>query len=149
MVLSTQQFGLVVNYLRASGGVATGSEKRRATRMELKAKINVAPITNAVTGSRVSVLTRDISIEGVGLTTGVPMRQAQKFIALLPTSEDDTLFVLCEVLHAVVVADGIFNLGCRFNQVLSKQTAQQLQDRNQTDVARIRDSILSNTPPSA
>ena len=142
MVLSTQQFASVINFLRANAGVSRGSEKRRATRMGLECKIKIAPVTDGRTGAPVTVLTRDLSMEGMGIMTAVALKQGQQFVALLPVSDSETLCVLTEVLHSFVVADGIYSLGCRFGQVLSKHATQQIHEGNPADAARVRDSIL-------
>jgi hypothetical protein len=142
MVLSTQHFAEVVNYLRARAGLSLGSEKRRTTRMELRAKIVVAPVVDGQCPQRINVLTRDISIEGIGLLTAVAIKDNQSFVAFLPRSDTTTVFVLSRVLHCAVVADGLFSLGCQFDKVLTPQAAEKLQNANMADVARIRESVL-------
>lgn len=142
MVLSAQQFAEVINHLRARAGLSLGSEKRRATRMELKSTIVIAPIVNGSCTGRVNVMTRDISIEGVGLLTAVPLAEEQQFIALLPRSDTQTIVVLTRIMHRSVVADGMFSLGCRFLQVLTSQAAEKLQTPDPADVQRIRNSVL-------
>src|SRR5215469_6015612 len=124
MVLSSQQFAEVVNYLRSRAGLSLGSEKRRTTRMELRAKIVVAPVIDGRCPRRVNVLTRDISIEGIGLLTAVAIKDNHQFVAFLPRSDSTTVFVLTRVLHCAVVADGLFSLGCQFDKVLTPQAAE-------------------------
>lgn len=142
MVLSTQHFAEVVNYLRSRAGLSLGSEKRRTTRMELRAKIVIAPVVDGHCPQRINVLTRDISIEGIGLLTAIAIKDNESFVAFLPRSDTSTVFVQTRVLHCAVVADGLFALGCQFEKVLTHQAAEKLQGPNMADVARIRESVL-------
>ena len=142
MTLTSQQFAEVINYLRDRASATAGSEKRRATRMELKSKITIAPVKDGKCGERIAVLTRDLSMNGIGLLTGVALREGQQFIAALPRGENQNVFVLCNVTHCGVVADGIFSLGCQFIQALTTQAADQMQTPPSPDIVRIRESVL-------
>jgi len=143
MVLSGQQFAEIVSYLRTKSAAApAGSDKRRTSRMELKSRIVITPIRDGAACPQASVLTRDISLEGVGLLTAVPLTKGQQFIALLPKSDRVTIFVLCEVMFCGVVADGMFTLGCRFTKVIPTEAALKIQSSNDAAIARIRESVL-------
>lgn len=143
MVLSGQQFSEVVSYLRDKVAASlAGSEKRRTSRMDLKSRIVIIPLRRGSSGDRISVLTRDISLEGIGLLAGIAVPKGQQFIALLPRSENDTVFVLCETMYCAVVADGMFTLGCRFIKVVQRDAATKLQAPDEATVARIRESVL-------
>jgi hypothetical protein len=121
MVLTSQQFAEIIHFLRNRVVPTRGAEKRRATRIELKSQIVVVPVDHGVSGERMTAMTRDISMEGMGLLSGVAMPSGQQLVAFLPIGDGETQFVLCEVTHCGMIVDGIFTLGCRFVQVLSKQ----------------------------
>lgn len=142
MVLTAQQFSEVLRFLRGREALLRGNEKRRATRMDVKAKLIIAPVTSSGCGERIGMLTRDISLDGLGLLTAIPMLKDQRFIALLPVSDSTTLFVLTEIMYCAVVADGLFTLGCRFVKVLPAQAADKLLSAKPADVARIKQSVL-------
>ena len=143
MVLTGQQFAEVMNFLRNRVGPSlAGSDKRRTTRLELKSRVIIIPLRNGTPGDQVSVLTRDMSLEGIGLLTAVPLPKGMQFIALLPRSDNDTVFVLCESMFCSVVADGMFTIGCSFVKVVPKETALRIQTPNPAAVTRIRDSVL-------
>ena len=142
MVLTAQQFSEVLQFLRGREAAMKGAEKRRATRMDVKARIIIAPVSNTGCGERVGMLTRDISLDGMGLLTALPILRGQIFLALLPKSENETLFVLTEVIYCGVVADGLFSLGCRYAKVVPAQLAEKLLTAKPQDVARIRESVL-------
>lgn len=142
MVLTAQQFSEALRFLRTREALVRGAEKRRATRMDVKAKLIIAPVTSSGCGQRIGMLTRDISLDGLGLLTAVPILKGQRFIALLPLSESSTLFVLSEVMYCAVAADGLFTLGCQFVKVLPPQAAEKLLTAKPADVDRIRQSVL-------
>lgn len=143
MILNGQQFSEVVSYLRDKVAASmAGSEKRRTSRMDLKSRIIIIPVRSGSGPDRVSVLTRDISLDGIGLLSGVPIPKDQQFIALLPRNDNDTIFVLCEAMYCVVVADGMFTVGCRFIKIVQREAAAKLQTPDEAAVARIRESVL-------
>lgn len=142
MVLTAQQFSEALQFLRSREALVRGAEKRRATRMDVKAKLIIAPVTSSGCGERIGMLTRDISLDGLGLLTAIPILKGHRFIALLPLSESTTLFVLSEVMYCVVAADGLFTLGCQFVKVLPQQSAEKLLTAKSADVDRIRKSVL-------
>ena len=142
MALTTQHFSDILQFLRVRENAQRAAEQRRSTRMDVKARIIVIPVDNSAPGQQVSMLTRDVSLDGIGLLSAVPLKKGQQFIALLPRNDNETVFVMSEVLHITVVADGLFSLGCRFLQTLSRQAAHKLNDVNEADVARIRSSVL-------
>jgi hypothetical protein len=141
-VLSKQQFNRIVDALRLRPDPTLGSEKRQATRVNLGQKLVVSPVTNGVCMERITVLVGDLSIEGMGVLSGIPLRQGQKFLALLPTSETQNTPLLCEVIRCRIVANGLSSLGCRFLEALSETAAEALQAGNSAEVARIRKSVL-------
>lgn len=126
MVLTSQQFAEIIHFLRNRVIPTRGEEKRRATRIDLKSQVVVVPVDHGVSGERMTAMTRDISMEGIGLLSGVAMPSGQQLVAFLPIGGGETQFVLCEVTHCGMIVDGIFTLGCRFVQVLSKQAGQPL-----------------------
>ena len=143
MVLNGQQFAEIVSYLRNKASAAgAGSDKRRTSRMDLKSRIVINPIREGALGPAAAVLTRDISLDGLGLLAAVPLAKGQQFIALLPRSDRDTVFILTEVVFCGVVADGMFSLGCHFMKVIPRDAALKLQSSNEAAIARIRESVL-------
>jgi hypothetical protein len=95
-----------------------------------------------VAGEQVGVLTRDISLEGIGLLATVAIPNGQPFITLLPRNDRETFLVLTQSMHCAVVADGMYALGCRFVKILPKEALQKLQASNQAAIEKIRESVL-------
>jgi len=141
MILSNQQFEEVLGVLRTRVP-PSGSEKRRTSRMELNSQLIIMPIRDGNCPEQVSVLARDISMEGLGLLTSIPLRKGQQFVALLPRTNTETIFVISQAMYCGVVANGMFTIGCRFLKVLPAKSAEVLQRINPKEVQRVRDSVL-------
>ena len=142
MRLDSQQYEQVLGVLRTRVP-PSGSEKRRTARVELNSQLIVMPIRDGKCPEQVSVLTRDISMEGIGLLTTAPLRKGQKFVTLLPRTATETVFVLTEAMYCGVVANGMFTIGCRFVKVLPAKSAESLQPISTQEVERVRRSVLS------
>src|SRR5579872_994353 len=117
MVLSSQLYGEIVNHLR-SGTPRAGSEKRRTTRVDINIQISMAILEKGAPAKQIAVLARDISIEGVGLLSGVALRKDQHVVVILPRNQSTSAFVLCTIISCTSVADGIFTVGCRFAKAI-------------------------------
>ena len=118
MVLNGQQFSEVVSYLRDKVAASMAGSEAAHQPDGSEEPHHHHSHSQWLGGDRVSVLTRDISLEGIGLLAAVPIAKGEQFIALFPRSETETVFVLCETMYVAVVADGMFTLGCRFVKVL-------------------------------
>jgi hypothetical protein len=121
--LSPQQFGAILDSLRTSQSTG-GSDKRRFNRMEIEAKlvlINIADghLTKAFIG-----LTRDISINGIGLLLHAPQPRGQTFLACLPHNHGkDELLVVCRSTFSRGLAEGIYGIGAEFSSLADGQLA--------------------------
>jgi len=137
MNLTAQQFSEILSFLRPRSEAVFGSDKRRTTRLDLKSEITITPVVNRACQQRVTVLTRDISMEGVGILSAHELSDGQQFIAMLPRGENNVVLVLCQVVHSCIACDGIFSLGCRFVQVLTPHSVQKLDNLpHATDAVR-------------
>jgi c-di-GMP-binding flagellar brake protein YcgR len=126
MVLTNQQYGEVLNFLR-SCSTSPGAEKRRTTRVDVSARIKLVVLAKGSPARQISVCTRDISIEGVGLLSGTALQKGQSLVITLPRSDSAIEFVLGEVTYCGAVADGIYSVGCRFVKALSPSLFEKLQ----------------------
>lgn len=141
MILSNQLYGEVLNHLSVKS-LAGGSDKRRTTRVDLNARIDVAILEKGAPPRQIAVFIRDISIEGTGLLSGVEMRKDQHLVVVLPRSNSAAACVLCIVTFCAPLADGIFNIGCKFVKVIEPETFEKLHVAAK-DVSRNRDSVLA------
>ncbi|HSZ60111.1 MAG TPA: PilZ domain-containing protein [Tepidisphaeraceae bacterium] len=141
MSLTAQYYGEIVSHLRR-GGADAGREKRRASRVNVSGKIDVAVLAKGAAAKRFSVCMRDLSINGMGLLSSVAIEKGQPFVAILPRGKAEPVNVMCEATYCGLLADGIYSIGCRFTRVMSAELFARL-EAAAVDVARIRESVLN------
>src|SRR3954447_2675897 len=85
MQLTNQDFAEVVEALRGSGQ-SEGSERRQSTRVSIQTAVFAAPLVGGRPGNVRTMLTRDVSLTGIGLVQSVPVSETDTFIVKLPKS---------------------------------------------------------------
>ena len=141
MKLALRDFADVISALKSSGEKPGANEKRGAARMAVSSKVNVHLADNQRICRTFSALTRDISISGVGLLQGVALSSKQSVIITLPRPQAP-LFVICTVMHCRPLADGLLAVGLEFTEMASAETCAQLNNQDNQEHARIRESVL-------
>jgi hypothetical protein len=111
--LPPQQFAEILSALRGNDTDAN-SEKRRTTRMSVSAKIAASLYDGKTIGRKIIVLARDISMEGVGILSGVELKRNDLFIAHFPRTQTHVSYLICQAIFVGRMADGLYNMGCRF-----------------------------------
>ena len=139
MLLSSQHFAEILAHLRRQSGGQ--KDKRRAPRTDVRAKITILPFTAGSCGRPIAVLTRDMSMDGIGLLTTVTLGQGQQVVLRLPRNDTTTVLVLCDVRYCGLMADGLYALGCSYLRAMKPEEARE--NVNESDVERIRRSVLS------
>jgi len=142
MKLPLRDFADVISPIKGPGQAAANAEKRGAARMTVNAKLNVYLLDNNRVAKAFSVLTRDISLTGVGLLQGVALSAKQNVILALPR-EKGPLFVICTVMHCRPLADGVYGLGCEFVGQAPSSVAEKLLLDESNEHDRIRKSVLN------
>lgn len=142
-MLTSQQLAEVVEYLRAHG-LCGGSEKRRATRMQVQAKVLVGRVVDGKLVQSFSSLTKDISLHGVGLIQGLVVDPGQELILNLPRTKGLPVYVRARICHCRDLAEGLFSVGAEFVATVSKELADALEQSGEAELLRIRRSILAN-----
>ncbi len=112
--LSTQQFAEVVEALRVEAAVSKGHERRLATRIEVHTTVQVAEFRNGVPAGDVTVLTRDISIGGIGIIQTRPLEPNEQLLVRLPRLSRTPLVMLARATFCRRLADNIYNIGLAF-----------------------------------
>lgn len=144
MKLSVQDFAEIVGTLRGESSSVGAHEKRRAVRMEVNAKLVVGLLNDKAIGQKYSVLTRDISLAGIGLLQSIALQQGQEFVLSLPRStHKPPLFFVAVVLHCRPLADGLYGLGCEFVREAPAAMGEKLIRDQDSEHARIRNSVLA------
>lgn len=136
MHLSAQHFAEVVEALRQGSAAASGHERRQITRIESQCQVRIARYVNGSSTEEFSVLTRDISIGGIGLLQSVPMHAGEEIVVRLPRVDRPPLFVLSRITHCRQMADGIYGIGVQYCRLLNVDTSQA------KAIDQIRQSIL-------
>src|SRR4051794_17183362 len=144
MKLTVQDFAEIVSALRGEAASLGAQEKRRAVRMEVNSKLVVGVLNDETVGRTYSVLTRDISLAGIGLLQSIALQQGQEFVLSLPrTHGKPPLFFVTVVMHCRPLADGLYGLGCEFVRQAPPEMGQKLMRDENNEHARIRNSVLS------
>ena len=135
MHLSAQHLAEVVEALRHERA-GCGHERRQVTRLEVQTSLQIARYRDGICTEEINVLTRDISIGGIGLLQSVAMEVGEQVVVRLPRLERPPLFVLSAVTHCRRLGDGLWGVGMRFQRLLT------LEANKVRTVEQIRQSIL-------
>jgi hypothetical protein len=112
MQLAVQHLAEVVEAIRKAEAAGNGNDKRRFARITIVTKVE---ILNPSNGRTYTALTRDLSLEGLGLIQSVPMTRGQQITVSLPRSaKHGPLAVQCTVMHIRELADGVWGIGALF-----------------------------------
>lgn len=141
--LSASDLSQVLDSLKGSGSTLAGLEQRRVARMEVQAKVVVAPLVDGRLTGSFTALTRDISFRGIGLLQDLGLNPKQQFVVRLPRGNKDALLVLCTVSRCIPLADGIFAIGAEFSSVLARDSAEAMLKSGEAAVDRIRQTVLA------
>jgi hypothetical protein len=121
MQLAAQHLAEVVEAIRKQEAAGNGNDKRRFARITVVTKVEVL---NPGNGGLYTALTRDISIEGIGLIQSVPMTRGQQITVSLPRSaKHGPLAAQCTVMHVRELADGVWGIGALFVAVSDAKAA--------------------------
>ena len=88
MQIPAQHFAEIVESFKAIEASSNASDKRRYSRFAVVAKVSV--LAHA-TGRAYAALTRDVSLEGLGLMQSLPMKQGEQFSVALSRLKVSTL----------------------------------------------------------
>src|ERR1700677_484115 len=104
--LSPQEFGKVLEALRVSAS-SGGSDKRRFNRIDVEAKISLASLNNGQVNRVYDGISRDISINGMGLLQSKLFSRGENFLVCLPLGKEE-MIVKCKVTFCRSLAEGIY-----------------------------------------
>jgi hypothetical protein len=135
MQLAAQHLAEIVDAIRKAENGGGGSDKRRLKRYPVVATVTVLSQTS---GRTYKALTRDISLEGMGLIQTVPIASEEHLLISLPGPRGVPLVVKGVVRHSRELADGVWGIGILFVAVDSRETTRQ----DPTEIKRISAKIL-------
>jgi hypothetical protein len=111
MQLAAQHLAEIVETVKKMEAADKGSEKRRSARFTVIARVEVM---QTVSKRVYTALTRDLSLEGIGLLQSWPMGNGEEFSISLPRGKGAYVVARCKVAHARELADGIWGIGAIF-----------------------------------
>lgn len=141
MQLSPQRFGKIIGTLREAAQ-SGGSDKRRLTRMEVQARVQVAALTGSTVTSRFTALTKDISMGGAGVFQAVPRETGSRQLIELPEGNGKSALLVAIVMHSRTVANGIFALGLEFISDADADLTAKWLNSTDEEQKRIRESMF-------
>jgi len=136
MQLAAQHLAEIVEAIRKVEGGGAGADKRRFKRSNVVATITVL---SQATGRSYNALTRDISLEGMGLIQSVSIAGGEHLLISLPGPRKP-LVVKGVVRHSRELADGVWCIGILFVAIESPDPKASADDS--TEVQRIAAKIL-------
>ena len=111
MQLAAQHLAEIVETVKKLEAASNGSDKRRLPRFMVIARVEVMHTQS----KRVyTALTRDLSLEGVGLLQTFSMAKGDEFSVSLPRGKGQFVVAQCTVQHAKELCEGIWGIGALF-----------------------------------
>lgn len=114
MQLNPQYLAEVIEAIKKKEDQGAGSDKRRFARIGIVTRVEVI---DPASGKMYAAMTRDLSLEGLGLMQSSPMSRGSLMAVSLPRGKPGTLVAHCEVAHARELADGVWGIGAVFKSV--------------------------------
>jgi len=114
MQIAAQHLGEIVEAIRKLESGNSGKDKRKTARQPVQTKVEVLSLTS---GRTFGALTRDLSIEGIGLLQSVAMTKGERFSVCLPRGKHGPIVAECTVMHIRELADGLWGIGATFLSV--------------------------------
>jgi hypothetical protein len=141
MKLGLREFADVVECLKGPLGNLAAAEKRRATRIPIRARLQVHLIDGANIDRSFSVLAQDISLTGTGVLQTVALQAGREVVIALPRTSG-VLYVQAIITHCRGLAEGILACGMEFSKLADEATVTKLQADSTSERDRLQRSIL-------
>jgi hypothetical protein len=144
MKLSAEQFAELASSFGAVES-AQKHERRRATRMELHARVTISTIVESKRSDSLQVAICDFSARGISFLHPKPMTAGQQFVTQLPRQAGGNVHLLCTVKHCRPVGDDgkLFRVGAEFTCTINAPLGSPDDSAIEQQISRIRDSMLS------
>ena len=113
-------------------------DKRREPRVGMAAEVEYVTVNEA--GKRIAgtVRVRDVSLSGIGLFFSQEIAKGQRFVAQLPSTNEDPVWLVCQVAYCRKVDGGRFSVGAKLNQILKADQIQKMEAQNAAPVIKFR-----------
>lgn len=141
--LTNQDFAEVLEALRGTGQPGEGFERRQSTRVAVQTAVFVAPVVNGRPGNVRTLLTRDLSLVGIGLIQSTPVNESEAFILKLPKLSKKPVFVLIKAMQCRLLADSMYAIGAKFVSVVNLPPEDAERFERPDAESRVRASVLT------
>jgi hypothetical protein len=142
MKLPLREFADVIAALKGVAEKGGANEKRGAARMTICAKLDAYILKDEDLLRAFSVLTRDISITGIGVLQGIAISSSQRLVLQLPRGLQEPICMVCKVMHCRPLADGIVAVGLEYDEKASPQITKSILSNDLQERQRISQSVL-------
>jgi hypothetical protein len=116
MQMSAELFQTIVQSVRSDDS-AVENDKRRSQRCSFRGKAQIVP---PGASARVWTDVRDLSVEGIGLVHGSPLKCGQEFTLALDTATSDgQQGVVCTVARWQPISEREFLIGAKFTRTVT------------------------------
>ena len=140
MKLSAEHFAELAASFQ--GRETTKHDQRRASRLEIRAKVKIIPVISGQWLDPVEVLVCDFSARGISFLFSSDMEHGRQFVTELPRKAGGSVLILCTVMHARSVGTNTFRVGAEFTCPAHPPAKAQPADDSR-EMQRIRESMLS------
>jgi hypothetical protein len=118
-------------------------ERRRASRTELSAQIDIRSLVDGLLAGPTGVLVEDFSSRGIAIRNPVPLEPGAQFVADLKRHSGGCVSMLCTVLHCRPVPPDSYKVGAEFTCVLAEHPGSRPSEQAvDQELKRIRESVL-------
>jgi PilZ domain len=143
MELTAEQFAEIVGHLNGIASPESAKDKRRATRIERRTRITIAPVAGGGCGDPATplvVMVKNLSSRGMALIADREIPPGAQYMLRLAHEDGQRAPVelLCTSVHCKEVSDGVFSVGAEFTCIVGQAVEQQ----NADETSRIRNSML-------
>jgi hypothetical protein len=140
MKLSAEQFAELASTFGAQGSPVK-HDRRRANRMELRAKMLVTPIVSGQRLAPMEVMACDFSARGFAFLNPSAISNGKQLVARLPRRSGGQIEFLCTVVHCEAVGTSTYRIGAEFTCTLQPTVVHNAAD-DQREMQRIRESMM-------
>jgi hypothetical protein len=141
--LTNQDLAEVLEALRESGPPSEGFERRQSTRVMVQTAVFAAPVIAGKPGPVRTLLTRDMSLMGIGLIQSTPIGEHEALILKLPKAHKKPIFVLARPVQCRQLAESIYAIGAQFVSVVQLNPSDTERFERLDAESRLRASVLN------
>jgi hypothetical protein len=113
MKLSISTYAAVLEALQTAAD-SRGSDKRQFNRVNINVRLQLAVLTpgdKPAVEREFTVMTKDISLGGLGLLQSVPIEEGRQFVAVLPRLREQPVCMVCQSVFCRLLAEALYNVG--------------------------------------